>query len=78
VTGIEKYIGSGFIKGIWPVMAKRIVKKFKKETLYCKHLKSSSPQVPVQDNETKAGILPGKVIIVASGKLSTIFKYRLS
>ena len=33
VAGIEKYLGSGLIKGIGPVMAKRIVKKFKKETL---------------------------------------------
>ena len=28
----------------------------------------SSPQMPVQDNETKAGIFPGKVIIVDHGK----------
>jgi exodeoxyribonuclease V alpha subunit len=33
VVGIEKYLGSGLIKGIGPVMAKRIVKKFSKETL---------------------------------------------
>ena len=33
VYGIEKYLGSGLIKGIGPVMAKRIVKKFGKETL---------------------------------------------
>ena len=33
VSGIEKYLGSGLIKGIGPVMAKRIVKKFEKETL---------------------------------------------
>jgi exodeoxyribonuclease V alpha subunit len=33
VHGIEKYLGSGLIKGIGPVMAKRIVKKFGKETL---------------------------------------------
>ncbi|RPI72878.1 MAG: ATP-dependent RecD-like DNA helicase, partial [Desulfobacteraceae bacterium] len=31
--GIEKYLGSGLIKGIGPVMAKRMVKKFGKETL---------------------------------------------
>jgi exodeoxyribonuclease V alpha subunit len=31
--GIEKYLGSGLIKGIGPVMAKRIVKIFGKETL---------------------------------------------
>ena len=31
--GIEKYLGSGLIKGIGPVMAKRIVNKFGKETL---------------------------------------------
>jgi len=29
----------------------------------------SSPQMPVPDNETKAGIFPGKVIIVDHGKL---------
>jgi exodeoxyribonuclease V alpha subunit len=33
VAGIEKYLGSGLIKGIGPVMAKRIVKEFGKETL---------------------------------------------
>ena len=38
---------------------------------YRRHLKSSSPQMPVQDNETKAGIFPGKVIIV-SGKIAML------
>jgi exodeoxyribonuclease V alpha subunit len=33
VYGMEKYLGSGLIKGIGPVMAKRIVKTFGKETL---------------------------------------------
>ena len=33
VYGIEKYLGSGLIKGIGPIMAKRIVKAFGKETL---------------------------------------------
>ena len=33
VYGIKKYLGSGLIKGIGPVMAGRIVKKFGKETL---------------------------------------------
>ena len=33
VNGIKKYLGSGLIKGIGPVMASRIVKKFGKETL---------------------------------------------
>lgn len=33
VAGIEKYLGSGLIKGIGPLMAKRIVKKFEKDTL---------------------------------------------
>jgi len=33
VHGIEKYLRSGLIKGIGPVMAKRIVRKFKEETL---------------------------------------------
>ena len=33
VYGIEKYLGSGLIKGIGPVMAKRIVKRFGEETL---------------------------------------------
>ncbi|MCK5098400.1 MAG: ATP-dependent RecD-like DNA helicase [Desulfobacteraceae bacterium] len=31
--GIKKYLGSGLIKGIGPVMAKRIVKEFGKESL---------------------------------------------
>jgi exodeoxyribonuclease V alpha subunit len=33
VYGIEKYLSSGLIKGIGPIMAKRIVKKFGKKTL---------------------------------------------
>ena len=33
VYGIQKYLGSGLIKGIGPIMASRIVKKFGKETL---------------------------------------------
>jgi exodeoxyribonuclease V alpha subunit len=33
VYGIQKYLGSGLIKGIGPVMARRIVKKFGKKTL---------------------------------------------
>ena len=33
VTAIEKYLGSGLIKGIGPVMAKRMVKAFGKDTL---------------------------------------------
>ena len=28
LSGIEKYLGSGLIKGVGPVMAERIVKKF--------------------------------------------------
>jgi exodeoxyribonuclease V alpha subunit len=33
VYGIEKYLGSGFIKGIGPIMASRIVNRFGKDTL---------------------------------------------
>lgn len=33
LAGIEKYLGSGMVKGIGPVMAERIVKKFGKKTL---------------------------------------------
>jgi exodeoxyribonuclease V alpha subunit len=33
VNGIQKYLGSGLIKGIGPVMAKRIVKKFGAHTM---------------------------------------------
>jgi exodeoxyribonuclease V alpha subunit len=33
VAGIEKYLGSGLIKGIGPVMARRIVRRFKLDTL---------------------------------------------
>ncbi len=32
MVSIEKYLGSGIIKGIGPVMAKKITKKFKKDT----------------------------------------------
>jgi exodeoxyribonuclease V alpha subunit len=33
VKGIERYLGSGLIKGIGPVMARRLVEKFGEETL---------------------------------------------
>lgn len=33
IAGIEKYLGSGLIKGIGPVYARRIVKYFKEDTL---------------------------------------------
>lgn len=33
IHGIEKYLGSGLVKGIGPVMAKRIVEKFGRDTL---------------------------------------------
>ena len=33
VFGIERYLGSGLIKGLGPIMAGRIVKKFGKKTL---------------------------------------------
>jgi exodeoxyribonuclease V alpha subunit len=33
IHGIQKYLGSGLIKGIGPIMAKRIVNNFKEETL---------------------------------------------
>jgi exodeoxyribonuclease V alpha subunit len=33
VHGIEKYLGSGLVKGIGPVMAKRIVRMFREKTL---------------------------------------------
>jgi exodeoxyribonuclease V alpha subunit len=33
VHGIEKYLGSGLVRGIGPIMAKRIVKTFREKTL---------------------------------------------
>ncbi|MDD5511150.1 MAG: helix-hairpin-helix domain-containing protein, partial [Dehalococcoidales bacterium] len=33
ITGIEKYLGSGLVKGIGPIMAKRVVSLFGLETL---------------------------------------------
>ena len=36
---------------------------------YPRHRKSSSPLMPVQDNEMIAGIFPGEVIIVGHGKI---------
>ena len=33
VYGIQKYLGSGLIKGIGPIMAERIVKKFGEKSL---------------------------------------------
>jgi exodeoxyribonuclease V alpha subunit len=41
VAGIEKYLGSGLIKGIGPVMARRIVRRFKLDTL---HVIEEEPQ----------------------------------
>jgi hypothetical protein len=46
VTGIEKYIGSGVIKGIGLVVPNRIVQKFEKKILYRRQLKFSSLQMP--------------------------------
>jgi len=40
VKGIERYLGSGLIKGIGPVMAKRLVEKFGKDTLVVIETKS--------------------------------------
>lgn len=34
ISGIEKYLGSGLIKGVGPITAKAIVNEFKKDTLY--------------------------------------------
>lgn len=34
VHGIEKYLGSGLVRGIGPVMARRVVRRFKEETLH--------------------------------------------
>ncbi len=33
IAGIEKYLGSGLIKGIGPIYAKKIVKQFKEDTI---------------------------------------------
>ena len=33
ITGIEKYLGSGLVKGIGPIMARRVVARFGLETL---------------------------------------------
>lgn len=33
ITGIEKYLGSGLVKGVGPIMAKRVAAKFGLETL---------------------------------------------
>lgn len=40
VKGIERYLGSGLIKGIGPIMAKRLVEKFGEETLVVIETKS--------------------------------------
>lgn len=42
VMGIKKYLGSGLIKGIGPIYAKRIVEKFGVETL---HIIDENPQL---------------------------------
>jgi len=57
MAAIEKYLNSGLIKGIGPVMAKRIIKKFEKETLYRRYLKSSSPQMAVQDMHIRSATI---------------------
>jgi exodeoxyribonuclease V alpha subunit len=44
VKGIERYLGSGLIKGIGPIMAKRLVDKFGEETLVVIETKSERLQ----------------------------------
>lgn len=44
VKGIERYLGSGLIKGIGPIMAKRLVEKFGEETLVVIEAKSERLQ----------------------------------
>jgi len=45
---------------------------------YPRHLKSSSPQMSMPDNETIAGIFPGEVIIVESGKKASPSQFATS
>ena len=54
VRGMEKYLGSGLIKGIGPVMAKRIVQRFGVEAL---DIIENQPDRPAgsQRNRTQAG-----------------------
>jgi exodeoxyribonuclease V alpha subunit len=52
ITGIEKYLGSGLIKGVGPVTARRIVAHFGLETLeiienQIDPLAQTSPEYPV-------------------------------
>jgi exodeoxyribonuclease V alpha subunit len=57
VTGIEKYLGSGLIKGLGPVMAERIVKKFKEETL-------NVIELHVEKLATIGGIGPKRIAMI--------------
>jgi hypothetical protein len=75
VTGIEKYIGSGLIKGIGFVMAKRIVQKVEKEILYRRQLKSSSPQMPGQDMRIRSTTILYYKEIQDHGKLLSLASF---
>lgn len=49
LTGLEKYLGSGLIKGVGPVTAKRIVNHFGLETLdIIEHQIDRLPRFPTQ------------------------------
>ena len=53
VQGIQKYLGSGLVKGIGPVMASRIVKKFGEKTLEVMEGHVGKPNLRVKaDSET--------------------------
>lgn len=58
VNGIEKYLGSGLIKGIGPVMAKRIVRVFGLETIEVIETRS-------RDLSRVEGIGPKRVAMIA-------------
>ena len=59
VTGIQKYLGSGLIKGIGPVMAKRIVKRFAEKSLDV--IEENPEQL-----ESVPGIGPKRIKMIAS------------
>jgi hypothetical protein len=64
VAGIEKYLGSGFSKGIGPGIAKWIVRKFEKDPLSTTSAQLSSPQMLGEDIRILSSIFPGKVICI--------------
>lgn len=80
VVGIERYLGSGAIKGLGPALAKRIVKAFKEDTF---RIMEEEPERLAEIkgiSERKAMEIAGQVIDKREGRKAMLFlqKYGIS